>query len=161
MDENKAPAQNQQDTPGKNEAGLRRGSHFTMVEREKIKGKITEMLAAGIPPKRIMAEVEVSEPTYYRYIKQIGMETMDKRIKDTSTLIHNYFTRTERLIRKLELKYESTGDLRVLAENNRIVQETFDRMQSAGFLPKAKEKVELSGKVEIPSVKFKVPIEMK
>ena len=113
-------------------------------ERERIKKEMQDRIMLGVPPHKIWAELQISRQTYYNYLKQLGDETLKERLRQTNTLLHIYFTRTERLLSKFEEAYSRTQDPLILSRMNNVIQQTFDRLQSAGFIPKTQENIHLT-----------------
>ena len=121
-----------------------RGRKRTHGEREAIKTKMQIGMLSGSTPNAVMKALDLPPSTYWRYAGEIAKETREKRLSKADQLLHIYFTRTERLLSKLEDEYGKTNDPAILSRMNIVIQQTFDKLQSAGFLPKTQEKIHLT-----------------
>jgi hypothetical protein len=135
-------------TPAPAKAGTRGGKRRTNLEREEIKMKIHPMMAS-MDPRTISEKLGMPLSTVYKYISEIADETHKERLKKANVLIHNYFIREEKIISELNAQYEATKEPKLLAELNHVLNDMFDRLQSMGYIPKRKERIEFEGAVEL------------
>ncbi|MFA5412880.1 MAG: hypothetical protein WC350_06055 [Candidatus Micrarchaeia archaeon] len=133
----------------KKSRGGKGGKRRTNLEMETFKMKMHPMMLEGKDPKTISEELGLPLSTTYKYISQIADETHKERLKKANVLVHNYFTREEKIISELNEQYKLTKEPRLLAELNHILNDVFDRLQSAGYIPKRKERIEFEGEVEL------------
>ena len=81
--------------------------------------------------------------TYYRYMGKIAAETKKERLRKTDQLLHRYFTSQEDILAELDSRYAKTQDPAILKMRSDILHQTFDRLQSAGFINNAPKNINL------------------
>lgn len=127
--------------------------HLSEIQRQDIMGKIDAGLIAGFSPSTIQKQLKIGKSTFWRLHDRLVQETMKERIQKTDRLVAIYLARTEKLIERLETRYAKTTDpkewILIAAQINVIVQQTADRLQSMGYLPKRKEELDLTGDVHL------------
>lgn len=122
------------------------GRKRSTAQIEDIKDKILAAhVLGGVSPLTVAKQLNVPKSTIYRYIEEMAEETRKERLKKTNSLVHNYFIREERIYSELMGKWNETKDPRALAEANRVLNDVFDRLQAAGYLPKVKESLNIIG----------------
>lgn len=127
--------------------------HLTEPEKEKLMEKIDAALIAGFRPITIQKQLNIGKNTFWRLVDKLATETKNERLKKSDRLVALYLNRTEKLVERLETRYAQTKDpkewILIAAQINNIVQQTADRLQSMGYMPKRKEQLDLSGNVQV------------
>jgi AcrR family transcriptional regulator len=125
--------------------GMKPAGRRTRQEIEQIKSRIQASILAGYTPTFIAERLGIPRATIYRYLAELAQETMEHRLKKTDQLLHTYFNRVENLINELDIAYNNTKDPQVLAAKNKVIQDSFDRLQRAGFLPRVQDTFNIIG----------------
>lgn len=125
----------------------------SQAERELILERIQAGVLNGEQPEAVRQELKIARSTYYNYLQRLGDETRKERLKQTGVLLHTYLTRTEQGLHRLDAQYQAAEapmeKARIQEMLNSHVHSTFDRLQTAGFLPKRSDKLEIEGKMEL------------
>jgi len=121
------------------------------AQRELMKLRIQEGLISGISPSTIWTELAIDKKTYYRMVDELAGEASKERLHKTDRLLHSYLARAERVFREFDSQYqraESPSEkARIQGMISGHLHSTANFLQSAGFIPKRNEKVEIEGKV--------------
>lgn len=121
--------------------------------REALKAQIQMGLLEGKMPSQMAQELSLPRPTLYRYLAELGDETRKERLEKTNVLLHSYLSKMEEGIRRLDEQYAATTDpmqkAGIQSKINEQVHQMFADLQSAGFLPKRGEKVEIDAKMDL------------
>ena len=136
------------------------GNHLTDESRAICLARIMESRIVGSPNMVTLAkELGITKTTAYRLLDELARDNQDSLV--AHRLLLEYRSRTERLAAEMMSKAQEAdqrGDHSVAAKYRAdragLLNQTFERLQSAGFLPKRDDKVALSG-----SVDFKIPLE--
>ena len=133
-------------------------------QRELMKLRIQEGLIAGISPGLIWGELGIDKKTYYRMVDELAEEASSERLHKTDRLLHSYLARAERVFREFDAQYqraESPGEkARIQGMISGHLHSTANFLQSAGFLPKKSDKLEIEGKVACLSGHFSLTPEL-
>jgi len=118
-------------------------------EIERLKEKIQIGVLRGDPPRAVAKALNIPAGTMYRYLQELGEETRKERLAKSGVLVHSYFTRIEDTIRELDAQYNRTHDSRLLKDRADVLHAAYDRLQSAGFIPKRKDESDVNFKGEL------------
>lgn len=121
----------------------------TRFEKEQILEKIRQGILASVPPRQLIKELAIPQSTFYGYLDEIHQDTFDERLKKREMrLLGEYQFQIENTCHELYVKFQETNDTKYLVERAKIINDSFERLQSAGFIPKVKEKIESTGEVK-------------
>ncbi|MEW6295945.1 MAG: hypothetical protein AB1467_06720 [Candidatus Diapherotrites archaeon] len=115
----------------------------TKEEKEKLKQDIQSLQLEKINYKDICKGLKISVPTYYRISSQLAKENYKIFFKEREKIIAEFFESKNNLIREARKKYREKDDYRIIYLVNQIENDTFDRLQSIGMIPREAEKIEL------------------
>lgn len=121
------------------------GKKRTQEEIEQAKSRIQTGILSGYSPTFLSEQLGIPRATIYRYLSELAKETMEKRLKKTDQLLHTYFNRVEGIINDLDLAYSKNPDPMILSTKNKVIQDSFDRLQRAGFLPRVQDTFNIIG----------------
>jgi hypothetical protein len=127
--------------------------HRSKEEIEQLKEKIQICILNGIGPIATAKQLGIPITTLYRYHASIAEDTVKHRLRKADQLLHNFYTRFEQDISDIEDAYRKAESPREKAQIKAIKTKAecdfFDRLQSAGFIRKVKDHVEVSGSIEL------------
>jgi hypothetical protein len=146
------PAEKRQMPP--NAAHKRKaGEHMTEQERIELGSQIADMRFQGATFKTIAKSLEMNERTARKLLSHFQDVFGKEYLKDQKALLYDFKRYTEYTQQAHLAEYaasaakskDKVGKSEILYRGSQVVFGVFDRLQSAGFLPKVKEKVEVSG----------------
>jgi hypothetical protein len=126
---------------------IRTGRWKTPEEREVFDAEVAKLRAdRGLTFAQIAVEMKCAKETAWKGYKRFMVSFRKYHHSDQSVLLAEHHSRAERVWRVHMAKYLRTvdketgvGDISILREAMKLQNEAFDRMQSAGLLPKADE----------------------
>lgn len=127
----------------------RRKNQRTKAEADGIVLKIVEGLLAYKKPRDLMKELDIPKSTFYYYYPRALELAKEETIGRVNELLVDFALQTNRDLERLEQHYKDSRSRSILVDKAHVRNQAFDRLQSAGFLPKASDKLEVEGKVEL------------
>lgn len=126
----------------------------TNEERAAFAQKVVEHRLNGLTFDDIASLLNCPRTTAHDAYKRAMKEYREMHLDDQKSLLAQYSARMERIYRLHLGKYAATaapgkvGDVRILKEAAELENAAFDRLQSAGLLPKAKEAIHFTGEMD-------------
>lgn len=145
---------------------------YTKEEKLELSIQVRAYRLQGLPFREIGKQLSIPYQRAWQIYKESSIEFVKTHLKEETSLLADFYSRFEFTWRVHYSKYIESipkdtdgkpksgvfGDISHLRDACKLQFEAFDRLQSAGFLPKVKERIEHSG---IPSkpIKFEIIVD--
>lgn len=138
----------------------------TKDEREKLSGEIARLRLQGLSFDQIGKQMSMAKQSAWTLYREYAKNFQHDHLSSQSHLLTEYLSRQEMVWRSHYAAYIASipkndagqamagkvGNVKLLEAAAHLQHSMFDRLQSAGFIPKVKEKIEASinGEVRYP-----------
>lgn len=135
-------------------------------EIDKMGAQIAEYRLQGLSLEKIANLMNITKGQAFYIYEKYNERFYEYNLKQSSQIVADYHRRMEWIWRTHLAKYNSTikrdengniidaGEVRYLKDAARLLTEHYDRLQSAGIIPRAKEKIEIEGNVPLSYQEF-------
>lgn len=113
------------------------------ITRAKILKDMRVLMLQGVPAVDIRTTLKLPYTSFYRYWNKLHTEFVDRELKQESHLLGQYAAKIQETDRLLAAEYNQKKDPAILKHRADVLHASFDRLQSAGFIRKIKDKAAL------------------